>query len=521
MCKLAGGYLKSHQLRQFGLQQQIWQRLQQFVGEVHQSLDLKRTVYAIANEGRRVIECDRCSVAVYRGRRCTIDAVSGLDSLERRADQVKRLARLVAAVVRGKQPLWYDGDDSDLPPQIESILHDYLDLAHAKMLAIIPLRRTRDVAAEAAATRRRERLPDPPVLGALVIEQLVDASRPPALVKRVETVAEHASFALSNSVDHNSIFLAPLWRTIGKSRVLVTARNLPKTLAVAACILALIGALWLIPYPFTLGASGHLTPVDRQEIFAQVDGILEEISVPDDPAAIVEQGHVLARMTNIDLQSEVESLQGRLNTKREQINRLNRAINSSGDLSRVERIELEGELSAAESEAASLQVELQIKQRQLEHLVVTAPQRGHVVNWQVRQNLLRRPVKSGQNLMTLVDPNSEWQLELEVPERRVAHLLRAAEAEGQPLQVTFTLASHPGRQFQGTVLEIDKKLDVRSDQGNVALVRVDLDETRLPPELLRTGTRVTAKVHAGRRKLGYVWFRELLETIQTYWQYWF
>jgi hypothetical protein len=522
MCKLAGNYLKSHHLRQFGHQQSLWQRLQQFVRVVHQSLDVKKTLYAIANEGRRVVECDRASVALWRGGRCKVEAVSGLDSIERRADQVKRLGQLVTAVVRGGQPLWYTGDGAGLPPQIDDRLHDYLDTAHSKLLAVIPLLRWNDPSLLPAPGERRRREEAPEPIGALVIEQLADTAAHAALVKRVDTVVEHSRMALTNALDHHHIFLGPLWRALGRSSVAIKARNLPKTLLILGGIVGLLVALFLIPYPFTLGANGQLTPVERHEIYAEVDGVLEEILVPDDPAAIVEEGQVLARMSNSDLQLEFETLQGEWSTSQAQAERLERALRGRSDaIEPLDRIQLDGQLAEIQHALRSLEGELQIKRQQLAALDIKAPARGHVVNWQVRQNLLRRPVQRGQNLMTVIDPTTEWQVELELPERRVAHLMRAWEEADAPLSVTFSLASRPGHQFTGTLIEIDKKIDVRSDEGNAALLRVALDESDFDPELLRAGTRVTAKVHAGRESIGYVWLHELLETIRGYWQYWF
>ena len=43
------------------------------------SLDPRFTAYTIANEGRRLIECDRVSVAICKGRSCVIEAISGQD----------------------------------------------------------------------------------------------------------------------------------------------------------------------------------------------------------------------------------------------------------------------------------------------------------------------------------------------------------------------------------------------------------------------------------------------------------
>lgn len=58
------------------------------------------TAYAIANEGRRIVGCERVSLVLWKRGRCEVLAVSGLDSLDRRAAQVKRLAELTRCVLK-------------------------------------------------------------------------------------------------------------------------------------------------------------------------------------------------------------------------------------------------------------------------------------------------------------------------------------------------------------------------------------------------------------------------------------
>jgi len=152
---------------------------------------------------------------------------------------------------------------------------------------------------------------------------------------------------------------------------------------------------------------------------------------------------------------------------------------------------------------------------------VIAPGDGMVVSWNAKQNLLNRPVKLGQNLMTIVPPNAVWQVELEMPERRLAHLFEALESSEQPLRVTFGLMSNPGKEFEGTLISVDRKLDVYSDDGNAALVRVAFDNQKIDFALLRSETRVTAKIHCGERSIGYVMFHELIETVQSKLIFWF
>src|SRR5262249_34829964 len=110
MCDLAEDYLKTRQLRLYSDRQAIWSQLEQFTRLAHGSLEPRATAYTLANEGRRLIECDRVSLAIRKGRKCQIEAVSGQETFDKRSNTVTLLGELATVVVRAGEPLWYTGD---------------------------------------------------------------------------------------------------------------------------------------------------------------------------------------------------------------------------------------------------------------------------------------------------------------------------------------------------------------------------------------------------------------------------
>ncbi len=267
-----------------------------------------------------------------------------------------------------------------------------------------------------------------------------------------------------------------------------------------------------------MGAKGSLVPETEHEVFAQIDGVLEEIAVSDHGNNLVSQGDLLAVMSNNDLQVEIANLRGRIDEAKGK--RQRNQLLQSKRMDPADAALVAGEIATAEQTIISLSRELALKEADAQLLNVCSPADGQVINWQVRQNLLRRPVLRGQNLMTIIDPNTQWQIELELPERRLSHLFEAQKTAPEPLQVTFGLVSHPGVEFTGQILQVDQQLDVHSDEGNTALVRVAFPNQDVQPELLRAGTRVTAKIHCGKRAIGYVMFHELIETVQSSVLFW-
>jgi len=518
MSDITAEFLVRDRLRGLQEQEKTWNQLQRLIQSLHQRLDVKDTIYAIANEGRRLIDCDRVSVATMHGSRCVVKSVSGLDTIERRSDQVKALGRLATAVVRSKKPLWYDGDNSSLAPKIEKRVRAHVEKSHSRMTAVIPLFRTKPTSDSGDPFERPVEQVSKPV-GALIVEQLSEAEVSTQLRRRGELVAMHAQTALSNSIDHQSIFLLPLWKGIGKLVRQFQGARLIRSLGIIGLLVGAIGFLCWFPYPFSVGASGSLIPQRQTEVYAKLDGVLTEIHVSNSGDTLVEEGQLLATMASSTLELRIGDLDGRLAQAKEELRFATDGKNSSQDPE--ETAAYSYQYQRAQQTIVNLERERKVLLKDQDFLEVRSPIAGQVVNWQVRQNLLRRPVRFGQHLMTVVPPDTQWLIELEMPERRLAHLTRAMESSEELLTVTFALLSWPGKEFEGELISVDQKLDVYSDEGNAALVRVRFSNDLIAEELRRAGTRVTGKVHCGTQPIGYALFYELIETVQSKWQFWF
>jgi multidrug efflux pump subunit AcrA (membrane-fusion protein) len=524
MAELACDYLKSRRLRALTQQQELWKQLEQFLQAIHGTLDVQQTAFAIVNEGRRIAQCDRVSLALCRGGNCSIAAVSGLDTIDRRASEVASLARLAKAVVRAGQPFWHAADEADAPPQIDAPLQAYIDRSHAKLVAVLPL--FPPVAGTPDADGARAVGFGKQPIGALILEQIKDDRPSESLRMRAEVIAQHSAAALANSLEHSRVFLLPLWKALGKLTWLFSAGTWPITLLVS---LALVGgaiSLAVVPADFDVAARGKLQPAVRREVFARLDGTVT--TVPVAHGQVVERGTLLAELSSTDLEVELAALIGRQTTNQQQIAASQRAqldnTNFNGArLSPAEQNRLASEIMQMRQEAENIERELALFREKQKQLIVQADERGQVITWKVQDLLLHRPVQRGQVLMTLADPDGPWELELRVPERRLRHLDAAqrisVESPGQePLEVVFMLASHPGQEFHGRVVEIERTAEARGDEGSSVLVRVAIDKTELPQ--LHDQTTVTAKLRCGRTSIGYAWFCDLIETVQAKVLFW-
>lgn len=513
MCELAGDYLKSRQLRHFSDRQVLWSQLEEFARVVHASLDPRDTAYTVANEGRRLIECDRVSVAIRKGKKCYIEAISGQDLFDKRSNTVRLLNRLATAVVDSDEPMWYTGDTSKMAPQVEDAVQEYVDESHSKTVAVLPLRR--EPPADEEHEEDKNKVAIVPV-GALIVEQIEDSRVPEKMLHRVEVVTQHSSTALANSLEHQNLFLMPVWRALGKAKWVVQARTLPKTIGISVAVVAAILFLCFWKADFVVRSKGTLEPALRRDVFAGVDGQVIDVRVKH--ADKVTQGDLLVRLRDTAIEIGMKEIEGQIDTTVEQINGITRELQTSErQLVPGERIRLEGQRSELETKLVSLKAERKLYEEKKKQLEVFSPTAGEVVTWDLYDLLMHRPVKRGDVLMRVADSGGPWQLELHVPENQMGYITKAQQElveYGTSLPVEYILATEPNNRHYGKIQEVHASAEIHGEDGNTVLIKVgDIDKTDLPQ--LRPGATVDAKIYCGRRAIGFVWLHDFIAYIQS------
>jgi multidrug efflux pump subunit AcrA (membrane-fusion protein) len=523
MCELASEWLKTRKLRQISDRHSLWAQADHFARMVHENLDLRETAYTIVNEGRRIIGCDRVSVGVMYGRKCKIEAVSGQDTIENRSNIVHHLNQLATRVIATGESLWYDGSMDDLPPQVEESLHEYIDESHTRMLALLPLRRPKraaDVRQTVTGEADEESNLANEIVGALVVEQIESRLPEPVLRSRTDLVYEHAARAITNSIDVNRIFLMPVWRTVGKSRWLVSARTLPKTVLISAAVLALLLMLVFFKKDFNIQARGALQPVIKRDVFVPIDGEVIELRVQDKQQ--VEKDQLLVVLRNATLQVEYQKVVGELLSAQEQLSSAEYALLNQRGLSESDRIQKQSEARALAETVRALKLQQTLLEEKRAMLEIRAPIAGEVmIPWDVERSLERRPVAMGQVLMTIADPAGDWELELNMRENRSGKIraARSNEAWRQRYpeageRVSYILATDPEKDYRGTLRDVKDVIEIDDPEvGPIVKMKVEIKREDIGQP--HPGSTVTAKVYCGRRAIGYVWFHEAWEWFQS------
>lgn len=515
MAGLIGEWLKGHTLQKVSDRQLMWQQADHFARLVHDNLELRDTAFTIANEGRQLIGCDRVSVAMKKGRKCKVESISGQDTIENRSNIVTALNALSTRVVAAGESLWYDGSVEDLPPQLEEAIEDYVDLSHGRTIAILPIRRPEKVVEGDVHSKelvQREDMSKREIIGALIVEQIESQVPTELLRARCDLVYEHAARALNNSMAHTDLFLMPLWRILGRATWLFKGSTFPKTMAVLTLIVVALLALFLVQIDHDLEAKGALQPKVQRQVFAHIDGEVEEVMVKH--SQVVQKDQPLVRLRNRDLEIEMTQVRGQLQETQQQIIAFRDLSGKVTDP--IERRRLDFQRREYEVRLTALTAQEQLLAEKQSKLILRSPIDGVVMTWDLQKNLRARPVVTGQVLVTVADPNGEFELELTMPEKRMKYLDDALKASGgKPLPVDFILGNDPSKNYTGklTAEAIHARAELDATDGAIVKLRVIPDS--MDGISRRSGAEVIADVTCGRGSAAFVWFHEVVEWVQA------
>jgi multidrug efflux pump subunit AcrA (membrane-fusion protein) len=481
---------------------------------VHRHIDLEPTAYAVANEGRRVIGCDRFSVLAKFGSQCRLLATSGTSRIERRSAAARQLEHLAGLVRPLAEPAYYADGQSDALPIVAEALETHAEVSHARQVAVLPLLRPRS-GADVDSKHRSSAKTDPPTF-VLIAEQF-DSRNGNLRREHVVEVGELSSTALYNAWQIEQLPFRKLLRPLAAAKQTITD-NYTRSTLIAATTAAVVAALLLIPANFLVNAPGTLQPAVKHDVFAPRGGLVDEVLVTH--GADITAGQPLVKLRDPQLELDLKKVSGEMETVSRQLDSA-RATKSSRDVRDAGTTDLY-RLSASEREFEQQLVNLQQEQallmREREALVVRSPIAGRVLTWDVSNRLVARPVERGEVLVTVADLNADWQLDLDVPDDRIGHVAAARTALQPDLPVRFRLHSddnpHTGH-IQDVSTTADVSADTKTRPTPTVRTVVAFDKSQLTDaerRELRPGIAAQAEIECGCRSLGYVWLHDVWDT---------
>ncbi len=508
LSEIAADFTRREELRDLRGKAALWGQYEAFAERVHANLDLDQTAFVLANEGRGLIGCDRASVVMLKGQRhCRVKAVSGQDSVDRRANTIRLLEQLCADVVQTNEPLWYAEDTSHLPPQIEAPLERYLDESHARTIAVVPLKEPADPEDPFGRVR---------TFGAFVAERFDADPQPEATRHRIESVCGHGAAAIHNSLEHQSLPFFKLLKALSGAAWYVRLKNLPKTLLVLGLIVGVVCSLIYIETDFTVSGEGELQPKIRRDVFAVSNGVIEKVHVQHGKP--VTPTYELAEMRDLDLESEIRRVEAELQKAQVRLATVKALIRTAKQKDPDQYRQLSAEEVELPKLISSLERQLTPLNQKKAALKLKSPIAGEVLTWDVGTLLDNRPVSRGQILMTVADLSGPWVVEIRVPDDQIGHVLAAQEKLGpdEALPIEFLLATDPETTYTGKIAKISMTAESQKEESASVLVTVSINRADIPKNKLRPGATVIPKISCGKRAIGYVWFHGLIDAVKTY-----
>ena len=486
-----------------------WSERLDFINESHSSIDFKETAYSIANEARRLLKCDRVSVAKWNGSRCKVLAISSQDKFDNRANVVKKLGKIATASVSADAPFWILGDTEGIAPEVARKINDYLDEAHSRTLAVLPLFAKPPETADLEMKSRRKKKPKK--LGALIIEYFDQDVTESSIEDDTKLIVGQSQLALENARKHGEIFMLPIWKRMGWLQKVLFQDHFAKTMTglVALALLTLAMLFW--PMDLEMKIDGVMQPTNRRTIFAQTEGIVEKVHVGN--RAKVKQGDLLLELRSPELDLQIKDIEGRLITLDQQINSVKLQLAGRFD-DPAEMQEVASTLQLYQKRRTNLIDQQRLIALKKERLEIFAPIDGTVVTWDAKRRLPGLPVAANQAVLAVDDLDSDWQLELKVPQNKIGYINRAiVAAEGEPLDVSFIVETNPNLRLDATLTELASRAEA-SEQG-IPEFRATARTAPENPSELRPGAGVTARVSCGEVKLWYWCFYQVYDYART------
>ncbi len=535
--------------RQSAGSEKVFVQVEAFARLVHGTLNPTEVAYHVANEGRRLIECDRLCVGVRHGSKATVEAVSGADVVEKASTHVRRMRKLFDAVLKFNDRLTFNGTRDDaLPPEVLAALDEYLAESQPKLLVVQPIR------------DEREKKESAPARSALLMESFNPPDNVEPMVQRMELVGKHAAPALYNAAEMKRIPFQFLWKPVlwvqngvgGKTRFI--------TLMVCALVVLLALTMAFVPFPLKMDAKGQFKPQVEKTVYTPHDGEVIELLVkpgqkgvkPGDPIVKLFNGQLERQFAQIDgeLAKAIEdgktqqTALDRTPTDRDSQNVRNDLIRkkAEADFNRSlyanRRTDLIRQYNLIETERGFFHA----RAPELDLLNVSDPRHRvwTVLNNDNRTELNRRTVKTNEPLVRLGAVDGPWRVELRIPQRNIGHVQRAfftaglheVEESADPtspgktvakkyLPVDMLFAGSETDPYKGKLYFADLGAEAVPNQNDhnesepVVIAYVQVDPAQFREEdrkaLFVAGLEVRTKIRCGSHSLGYSWFHGVWE----------
>ncbi len=260
---------------------------------------------------------------------------------------------------------------------------------------------------------------------------------------------------------------------------------------------AIIAGIAMVPVPLRVIAPATLQPRLQFRHYAPLDARIATVHV--DYGQKVTAGQVLLELEDRQLSNLLDdavSQQLKSKERRRDIEaRLLRGDRLQNDL----RYELEGELETLRALANNEQQRIEALQKQMSLLTILAAEDGVIATWNAKQLLQDRPVRVGQMLLLVQQPDGPWTVEARVSQQDVGKFLEATR-HGMP-SAHCSLSSHPNQRlpavYQPSELPAMLAADQDASEQSSLCVRFAVPLEELPQRNAGSTAQVTIDIGRG------------------------
>ncbi len=530
----ASQYLRNTSTKRLQREQRLLTELEEFSRKVHSSLNPTKVAFQVANETRRLVKCDRVSVGVRHGRKVTIEAVSGADTVEKASSHIIKMRKLFDAVIEWGEKLTFKGKlDPTLPPKVKLTLDDYLQEKTPSMLVLMPLRDDRE------KNKEGEKKALKPSRAAIMMEVFDPQPNMEVMEQQLAVLSKHSETALYNSWEMKSVPMKPLWWPLQKVQQGLGGKARFWLFTVLTALSLLVLALIFIEAPIKVDAKGRLVPLDRHYVYSNVEGQVREIKVF--PNQEIPPDAVIAVLYNSDYDRTIRELQSKEKGLDNEIDTIKSNLQSRDTQQNPQRkAELETQLVSKEAErnqhrsqldnyAKNLRCDLTRPGYYTVHSPNFPPARAasgsslwRVVTPDFREQLLNKSVKNSDPVVRVGNVNGGWEIELKIPQKHIGRVIRGFKTDdpNEYLEVDVLVSSQPlpghqglGRLYRRDISSSAEPNTTDQDENEPivrALVRIntpDIDSRyHIDEKLLVTDIEVRTKVRCQSHSVGYSYF---------------
>lgn len=472
---------------------------------------LEGAAFELANEGRRLLGCDRLSVIVRRGNRWRLMAASGVDAVARN-DYARRCEHLADQAARWGEPIETRGasaagGEAELPPPLASAIAKHVDQSQARTLTCAPIK--------FPSSGESSEPPRAAGFDVVLIAEQFDAGG--TLREPLVELGELCAPAMARAAELDRFPVRAALRWSERLAAWRSPDRLPRLLLAAGAAACLVALLILIRCDFMVEAPARLATAVERDVFAVAAGTVAEVRVRH--GQIVAAGDVLVVLSDPELSLKLQENRGDIAATRKRLDALavSRTDRSLHEDSSGDRLPIGAEQRELAERLGSLERQRDLLEARRTALTLRSPIAGQVLTRDVQSLLQSRPVERGQALLTIADVASGWELRADVPQRQIGHVIAAMNNDESELPVAadYRLAGDVQESHPAHVVAVSSAapLDAEGLRDDAAPVEVRLAVDGDPPPAARPGMTATVRIHCGRQSLGYVWLHDVGSTL--------